>query len=181
LASNAGSIVSQSLALLTLELYGIRSPKSFSDKIQSKLVYCRENELKRVDGDAGEVERAAGGRAVLDVVAEGAAFGTFFVVVIGVPDVDLLVLGEVKEVHRLVIRDEVGVDAGLEVDGRDLARVHEACLLDLLELLEEPDTCLVAHEGDEGDVERLPGVEPRGPGENLVVVHTIDESGLGGV
>lgn len=77
-----------------------------------------------------------------------------------------------------MIRDEVGVDAGLEVDGRDLARVHEACLLDLLELLEEPDTRLIAREGDVGDVERLPGVEPRGPGENLVVVHTIDGGGV---
>ena len=110
---------------------------------------------------------------MLDVITEGVAFGIPVVVLVGVFHVDLHVLGEVKETLRVLTREEVGVDAGLhEVDGRDLTRVHQACLLDFLELLEEPDTRLVARKGDEGNVERRPSGKPRGPGENFVVVHT---------
>jgi hypothetical protein len=123
--------------------------------------------LKRVDHDAGEIERANVGRGVEDVVAERATV------------VELHVLGKVEEIGIQHVGDELGVDAGLEVDRRQLAGVHATCRLDFLELLKEPGACLVRREGDEGDVERRSVRKTSGPGEELVVVHTVDEGGPG--
>ncbi len=81
------------------------------------------------------------------------------------------VVGEAEKTHADVVGREIRVDTRLEVDGLDLALVHETRLLDLVELLEDAGARLVSRKGDVGYLERGATEDLGGPGEELVVFH----------
>ena len=100
----------------------------------------RERYLKRVYQDACEVELADFGFDAHDILPE-----QFTALQLGV-------LGEIEEAEVGLVREEVRVDAALEVDRRNLAQVHANRLLDLVELGEDPLASCLYRRGDEGDL-----------------------------